>query len=245
MKQKERKIIIDSRETHLKQFILNKLDFESKNLILGDIVFLEGDNIEFLIERKTLQDLYSSVIDGRYSEQKKRLMDEISDTNRILYLFEGNLNYVTSNKKKQKCVYGGILNTFYRDKIPIYRTNNLEETGNFILELAHRFLENKSPFPIKNKESNKPLITKLKKKNDITSENCFFYQLQQIPKISDIKAQLISEKWNNMSNFVLEISAVENPVEIIENLKLKSGKKFGKKNAESLLFFLGINKKNN
>ena len=68
-------LIIDNRENDLIQLI-EKLDinFEKKNLILGDISFNKDENELLIIERKTISDLVCSIKDGRHKEQKLRLM---------------------------------------------------------------------------------------------------------------------------------------------------------------------------
>ena len=43
-----------------------------------------------LIERKTLNDLSTSIKDGRYKEQKNRILNSIPSCVRKLYIFEGN-----------------------------------------------------------------------------------------------------------------------------------------------------------
>ena len=112
-------LIIDLREKggnneNFRVEILNKLDspipIEEKNLSLGDFAWiykspLDGEEymIDIIIERKTLNDLSSSIIDGRYNEQKYRLKNSFY-TNKY-YLFEGTeLNtHNNSNLSKDAC----------------------------------------------------------------------------------------------------------------------------------------------
>jgi len=46
---------------------------EVKNLDIGDIIIYNG-SYKLIIERKTINDLVSSIKDGRYREQKMRLL---------------------------------------------------------------------------------------------------------------------------------------------------------------------------
>jgi ERCC4-type nuclease len=69
------KIIIDIRESSLYEKCLafdSKLtSFSKEVLTIGDIVIKSNDDIKMcIIERKSLQDLLSSVKDGRYDEIK-------------------------------------------------------------------------------------------------------------------------------------------------------------------------------
>ena len=88
------RILVDFREDALFQNLIKK-DFtiEKANLEIGDIVFEDDDGqILLIIERKTVDDLLSSIKDGRYTEQSFRLnaLEQIHNHN-IYYLIEGNI----------------------------------------------------------------------------------------------------------------------------------------------------------
>ena len=77
-------IKIDNREKKILDILDNsdnKLSYVKENLDLGDIQFIsqETNDILILIERKTLSDLSSSIKDGRYKEQKNRIMSYYLD----------------------------------------------------------------------------------------------------------------------------------------------------------------------
>ena len=60
---------------------------KSETLALGDIVCHGQDNeIKFIAERKTVADLSKSICDGRFNEQKGRLMECGS---KVLIIVEG------------------------------------------------------------------------------------------------------------------------------------------------------------
>jgi crossover junction endonuclease MUS81 len=44
--------------------------------------------LDFIVERKTADDLASSIVDGRYNEQKARLKN--CGISNVIYLVEGN-----------------------------------------------------------------------------------------------------------------------------------------------------------
>ena len=89
-------LIIDHREQLLKQYFQQLPEVSFENLDLGDIQFKYQDQIIFIIERKTLQDLADSIKSGRYREQRVRLLQTISPSSRILYLIEGILPHQDS-----------------------------------------------------------------------------------------------------------------------------------------------------
>ena len=75
------KISLDERETYLYNAICEKqttmekpFELEKKPICLGDIHFVHDDKEILIIERKSLQDLVSSIKDGRYEEQSYRLI---------------------------------------------------------------------------------------------------------------------------------------------------------------------------
>lgn len=57
-------------------------------LTIGDFAFCyNGEVLDYVIERKKADDLSSSIIDGRYKEQKYRLKN--CGASNILYFYEG------------------------------------------------------------------------------------------------------------------------------------------------------------
>ena len=76
------KIIIDEREVSLYEKCISVVQTNNLNTIsvikevlpLGDIIFKTNeDSLICIIERKSLNDLMSSIKDGRYEEQSHRL----------------------------------------------------------------------------------------------------------------------------------------------------------------------------
>jgi crossover junction endonuclease MUS81 len=73
--------VVDQRERHSNDrnyFITNLskyLDCKSSQLSLGDVVWLASDDkgeylLDYVIERKAIDDLAGSIMDGRYKEQR-------------------------------------------------------------------------------------------------------------------------------------------------------------------------------
>ena len=188
-------IIIDTRETKLKDYFQTKDNVTIKALDIGDIIFKYNDDIVLVIERKTLSDLASSIKDGRYKEQKIRLISNVP-RNKIVYIIEGCLS------KHPNTIIGGLpvytlfsslINTMMRDQIMIYKTKNIKETIRFIKNFTKKL--EKQGISFLNKQCletqfEKSCIKK-KKKNNMTPEICFLSQLSQIPGISYNIAKII------------------------------------------------------
>ena len=193
-------ILIDNREVKLKNYFKEYSYVEFKNLDIGDIILKIGNQIVLIIERKTINDLYCSIKDGRYKEQKTRLMSNYS-CNTILYLLEEN---IVSYKQKfnTDIIYGTVINTLIRDNIRILHSVSIEETIKYIEVLIKRIETNKEFFitdttntlskPIDYSES-----IKLEKKKNLTPEICQITQLAQIPGVSIHSSKIILEQYGN------------------------------------------------
>ena len=95
------RIKIDCREKDLIPICKNlkeegdyKVDIETGNLLLGDVIIEDDGGAEIImIERKTWKDLAASIRDGRYAEQSYRLNNCDIHNHNIIYLIEGDLKY--------------------------------------------------------------------------------------------------------------------------------------------------------
>ena len=97
----------DKEETSDKKNKMNSnIKLKVDNLKIGDIAFVEVDKNEneigeelVLFERKSLNDLASSIKDGRYAEQSFRLDGyQAVPNHNIVYLIEGDLSKYRENK---------------------------------------------------------------------------------------------------------------------------------------------------
>ena len=78
------------------------IDISVERLDLGDIsIWNEGEEL-LLLERKGLNDLASSITDGRYAEQSYRLNGNSLHNHNIVYLIEGNISNYTGKWSRIK-----------------------------------------------------------------------------------------------------------------------------------------------
>ena len=146
-------ITIDTREHKLIELIKNTSSFtipyEIKNLQLGDIIITPSKypDKSLIIERKCMTDMIASIKDGRYKEQKIRLQAEIVNNSNTLfcYLLEGMTNDLRLPNDKI-LLYGSIISSMFRDKIPLIRTLSLSETLDMIIRLYERMNKNINDF---------------------------------------------------------------------------------------------------
>ena len=180
-------IIIDNRENDLiKLFNKNNYTFSTSNLEVGDIQYKNDNNIIYIIERKTVNDLGASIKDGRYKEQKARLLSH--NKNNIFYIIEGNINFCETISTK--AILGSIINMIFRDNIKIIYSKDLKQTYDIITQIKDKFDSNK--FTTKENISKTDYISciKINKKENLDKKTCNILQLATIPGVSKKPAQL-------------------------------------------------------
>jgi ERCC4-type nuclease len=209
-------IIIDNRETSLfNNMIERDLDkFEinikitKKQLEIGDIHIIFNENI-YVYERKTMNDLISSIKDGRYKEQKLRLLSDQSFNN-INYIIEGSDIISSNNNHNQELLTSIYYNSIYRDNINIFFTKNINDTITFILLLATKIIKKPDNFIKEKQQLSNDYIDnckiKTKKSENIDKETCYLLQLSQIPGISKQIAKNIKDIYPTM---ILLLKALE------------------------------------
>ena len=143
------KLILDYREKQLISYfeksIPENFTFGTESLKCGDILLKDdNDTLILLIERKTISDLLSSIGDGRYREQKARLISNYNIQN-IAYLIEDvyneKMSKYSNNKNSESIMYGAMINLMWRDHIKIIRTVNLADTIKFLENLMRKIIK--------------------------------------------------------------------------------------------------------
>jgi len=215
------KIIIDNRETSLYDKIENlKINhyLEKKNLLLGDIHILDDkDNLQIIIERKTIKDLLASLNDGRYNEQAFRLNDCDLDNHKICYMLEGKIHYDDKN-----VVFGCMSSIVFNKKFSLLTTASIDDTACLITKIATKLIihsDNNS-----NTNSNKKYedVVNISKKSKVTPENIDVILLSNIPSVSNNSAKLIVSKFKSIKRLIEEISKNENALADITYINAKN-----------------------
>ena len=237
-------ITIDARETAMYNDIIDrdldnykdKIQIISENLLLGD-VHITYANIMHIFERKTLQDLQASILDGRYKEQKARLLST-TPQKYITYIIEGdNILSPNSYSKNKSMIQSAYLHTLFRDNIRIIYTKNIEETTTLILLISTKILDKPEKFLYEEYTADKCYtdFVKLKKKkiDNIDRKSCFIMQMSQIPMISNVIAKNIYAKYTSMGNLVKSLDIFETPELKVKELCKIDG--VGKEKAMSIV----------
>ena len=247
-------VILDNREHSLITEILSRdldkykeyIDIKKEQLDLADVQ-IKYKNIFYVFERKTPTDLISSIKDGRYKEQKTRLLSNVPISN-ITYIIEGD-TVVSHNKYNANILHGSYLHTMFRDNIRIIYTKNISETASFIMILCGKLLDNPDKFlnssrvdiDIDNNQRSYIDCLKLKQKkiDNIDINTCYIMQLSQIPNISSVIAKNIAAIYPTYRELIYALDNIKDE----ENNKkrvmlLTSIPKIGKEKALSILKFL-------
>ena len=142
------KLVIDYREKKLIQLVesiklmnakYKPIEVVVENLPLSDIIIKDNNDRELiLIERKSINDLASSIQDGRYNEQSYRLDNTEIHNHNIIYLIEGNLSMWNNRYSRitQDTIYSAMVSLMYYKGFSVFRTFTLVETAEFALNMA-------------------------------------------------------------------------------------------------------------
>jgi ERCC4-type nuclease len=232
-------LIIDNREanliTRLKERelekYLTKISIEVKQLDIGDIHIVSNEKT-WIIERKTVNDLLASVKDGRYKEQKTRMLASGYD---ITYIIEGDDILCGKSERNHQLLSSIYIYSMYRDKIHLVFTKSIEETATYILTMCTKIIDKPEKF-VTSECHNYINCIKMKKMDNVTPENCFLMQLSQIPTISVTIAKNIQKSYSSMKDF---IKAMENVDETQDRINMLCKiEKIGKEKAKKILEYM-------
>lgn len=165
------------------------------NLDVGDIEICDNDdNTIALIERKTYSDLYASIKDGRYYEQKSRLMMFKNKGIDIYYLIEKN----EVSEKHMKIIRGAMVSIPVKHDIKLLHSEGIEDTLKIIMSLPKK-LGDKMGDKLGDKLN---MNTNITRKANINREHFYYSFLLNLPSIGNIKANKIIDKYDTLTKFI-------------------------------------------
>jgi len=153
----------------------NSIKLKVDNLKIGDVAFIETDKNEneigdelLIFERKSLNDLASSIKDGRYAEQSFRLDGyQAVPNHNIVYLIEGDLSKYRENqfsRINKKTLLSSMFSILYYKGFSVVRTMNVVETCELVWSWADKLEREMVRTNSKSGSKKTPYY-----KNDITS----------------------------------------------------------------------------
>jgi ERCC4-type nuclease len=123
-------MILDTREHELHELLPQA---EWKQLQVGDIWI--GD---LVIERKSVKDLEASILDGRYREQRGRILAHCQENKaQPLYVIEGGLSSHTG-RLTTSTIMKFINRLVFHYQIPVVQTASVNETAELLTAIAEQ-----------------------------------------------------------------------------------------------------------
>ena len=184
-------MILDVREREL-SFRLPS--WQKKQLPVGDAwIGLSGEEITaggVVVERKSADDLEASILDGRYREQRTRLLAySVEKGAKALYIIEGDLDRLYGRLQK-KALLKHMTRLSLRYGVGILQTSCLNETAELLRILQEQYEEDKSVFQAQTL-SYTDVVSSSRKTN--RADNLFSLMIQQCPGVSGkVAAALVS-----------------------------------------------------
>ena len=174
---------IDFREKALIQ-LLQCLKPTVLSLPVGDLTCSYENGSVWVMERKTAEDLASSIIDGRWAEQSSRLLS--SSYCHVFFLIEGDLS---SSHLAHETLLGACINAELRECVHVFRTACVEETAMVVIQLVKK---------CDGRARGVPSGIKPKSKRLRDSETVWIRQLMCIPSISERIARILLDHFGNL-----------------------------------------------
>ena len=190
-------IIIDFRENELIDILKKTTTIETKHLDIGDIQLFKDNECKLIIERKSVNDLASSIQDGRYREQSHRLTQSSLHNHQIFYIIEGDIDSWSSKYSKItiNAIYSAIFSLNFYNGFSIFNTKSVNQTAKLINYWYNKLIkEDKLPYYNSCNISNNYCESIKISKKSFTKTNCDKIMLMQIPGISSTIAECLLEK---------------------------------------------------
>lgn len=215
----------------------NNIEFYYKvsNLPMGDFVYKCSDNndVYYIIERKSISDLESSIKDGRFREQKQRL--SASNAN-IIYIIEGMINTIRKCRIPKTTLKSSIINLQVNHKFLVFKTECEKDTLEYLLLLYNKIKENGIEFTSKQ-------VTF--KKKDSTSST-YVNQLTMIGGVSKIVALKIVEHYKTLILLINAYNTNDKATceSLLANIQINDKRKIGKVLSKKIYYaFMDANDK--
>lgn len=162
-----------------------------------------------IAERKRVDDLAASIVDGRWKEQFGRA-SALNLRHAMLYIIDGRLNTVCRGAPF-KSRLGAVVKKVARDDVPVAVTYSIRETAEFIMFL-HFYLEQIEESELERSNSGN-YVDHMQytggSKRGMQAEHALEHTLIIIPGVSANIAKCIAEKYQGVPDFIA--SCVETP----------------------------------
>lgn len=194
------------------------------------------ENPDIVIERKTQADLNSSIKDGRYGEQKRRLLD--CNAAHVVMMMEGFASPKdTVQKKRELSIF---TNSVFRDEFQVYHTANAHASFEWIDHTCRQMQKGKFEDSERQKKRGKySNVVKMEKKANLTPQNILEVQLGQVPGVSAKMGQIIAQRYPTMSELCQAFMWSDNPRKLLVDIEI-DGKRLGIRGEKIYNYLFGL-----
>eukprot|EP01018_Ginkgo_biloba_P030574 Gb_35212 [translate_table: standard] len=222
----------DARGVNSRQKVADRLftqfqiNVEIRRLPVGDALWIarhkqkeEEYVLDFIIERKKVDDLCHSINDNRYKDQKLRLMR--CGIQRLIYLIEGDANLTDASESIKSASFSTeILHGF-----DVQRTRDLTDTVRKYGNLTHAITDyyNMVGCMSKDEKSRKCLsfdefVNKCHELEKETVSDVFGVQLMQVPQVTEDVALAVLDRYPTLRSIAQAYSRLEGNLSAQEQL---------------------------
>ncbi|CAN4112671.1 unnamed protein product [Withania somnifera] len=201
-----------------------KIKIDVRRLPVGDAIWIARNKVigteyvlDFIVERKNVEDLQSSIRDNRYRDQKLRLLR--CGLKKLIYVIEGDPNACSAaDSIKTACFTTEILEGF-----DVQRTSGLGETlrkyGYLTqaIDQYHRCMDTErsnSRLCLRFKE----FIRKCEDLDKMTVSDVFAIQLMQVPQVTEEAAIAVLDVYPTLSSLARAYSLLDGDVRSQEEM---------------------------
>ena len=197
---------IDNRENDLIRFLQVPVE-QVKQLPVGDIwIGVSGEQMAeegLIIERKSIRDLEASILDGRYREQRGRILAYCQEKNtRPMYILEGQLSSGTGRLQKS-AITKFINRLVLHYQIPILQNNSTQETAELVKALVEQWATEDPQKSIRKKTDQVRVTDGIhiqKKANALDHKTFAISCLAQCPGVSVKMAEAIITEFGTLAD---------------------------------------------
>jgi len=165
-----------------------------------------------ILERKSLTDLEASIIDGRYEEQRGRMLAYANEQKvAIGYVIEGQTKGFQGRRFTGDSVLKLISQIQFKHRIPVFQTDSMESTMSLADIIEGEWVKAKGQFSWQSGAGNSatPISASYTKSNSRDSPDSFLIGvLTQCRGVSEALARIILEKVVNLEG-LMKVTEVE------------------------------------
>lgn len=201
-----------------------KIKIDVRRLPVGDAIWIARNKVigteyvlDFIVERKNVEDLQSSIRDNRYRDQKLRLLR--CGLKKLIYVIEGDPNACAAAESiKTACFTTEILEGF-----DVQRTSGLGETLRKYGYLTQGINQYYSCMDSERSDSRlcpkfKEFVRKCEDLDKMTVSDVFAIQLMQVPQVTEEAAIAVLDVYPTLSSLARAYSLLDGDVRAQEEM---------------------------